>query len=105
QPLAGGLALAEADPNMLIAFNAAPGTVAPSESGPYGAYAQALAEMIREGGLAPSQVFDAVRLRVNQETKGAEVPWSASRITAPFMFFERAADAPPPSLRRVRSMR
>jgi uncharacterized caspase-like protein len=99
QPLAGGLALAEADPNMLIAFNAAPGTVAPSESGPYGAYAQALAEMIREGGLAPSQVFDAVRLRVNEETKGAEVPWSASRITAPFMFFERAADAPPPSLR------
>jgi uncharacterized caspase-like protein len=44
QPLAGGLALAEADPNMLIAFNAAPGTVAPSESGPYGAYAQALAK-------------------------------------------------------------
>ena len=98
-PLAGGLALAAADPNMLIAFNAAPGTVAPQESGPYGAYAQALAEMIREGGLAPAQVFDAVRLRVNEETKGAEVPWSASRIAAPFQFFERAADAPPPSLK------
>ena len=98
QNLAGGLALAEADPNMLVAFNAAPGTVAPSESGPYGAYAQALAEMIREGGLAPSQLFDAVRLRVNEVTKGAEVPWSESRITAPFAFFERAADAPPPSL-------
>jgi uncharacterized caspase-like protein len=97
QNLAGGLVLAEADPNMLVAFNAAPGTVAPSESGPYGAYAQALAEMIREGGLAPSQVFDAVRLRVNEATKGAEVPWSESRITAPFTFFERAADAPPPS--------
>ncbi len=99
QNLAGGLALAEADPNMLIAFNAAPGTVAPGENGPYGAYAQALAEMIREGGLAPSQVFDAVRLRVNEVTKGAEVPWSESRITAPFAFFERAADAPPPSLK------
>lgn len=33
QPLAGGLALVEASPNMLIAFNAAPGTVAPTESG------------------------------------------------------------------------
>src|ERR1700751_4646530 len=66
QPLAGGLALAEADPNMLVAFNSAPGTVAPQESGPYGAYAQALAEMIREGGLTPAQVFDAVRLRVNE---------------------------------------
>jgi uncharacterized caspase-like protein len=96
QTLAGGLALAEAEPNMLVAFNAAPGTVAPGESGPYGAYAKALAEMVREGGMAPAQVFDAVRLRVNEETKGAEVPWSTSRIAAPFAFFERAADAPPP---------
>jgi uncharacterized caspase-like protein len=98
QPLAGGLALADAEPNMLIAFNAAPGTVAPFESGPYGAYARALAEMIREGGLSPSQVFDGVRLRVSEETKGAQAPWDASRIAAPFVFFERAHDAPPPAL-------
>ena len=39
-PLAGGLALADAEPNMLVAFNATPGTVAPTESGPYGAYAR-----------------------------------------------------------------
>jgi uncharacterized caspase-like protein len=107
QPLAGGLALADAEPNMLMAFNAAPGTVAPAESGPYGAYARALAEMIREGGLLPSEVFDGVRLRVNEETKGAQVPWDASRISAPFVFFERAADAPPPALAadRVDAMR
>src|SRR3954468_15539401 len=47
QPIASGLALVEPDPHMLIAFSAAPGTVAPNEHGPYGAYAQALAEMIR----------------------------------------------------------
>src|SRR5262249_37582927 len=40
-PLAGGLALVEAEPGMLIAYNAAPGTVAPEGDGPYGAYAQA----------------------------------------------------------------
>ena len=39
QPIAGGLSLVEPENNMLIAFNAAPGTVAPSEAGPYGAYA------------------------------------------------------------------
>jgi uncharacterized caspase-like protein len=107
QPLAGGLALADPEPNMLVAFNAAPGTVAPAESGSYGAYARALAEMIREGGLSPSEVFDGVRLRVNEETKGAEVPWDASKIAAPFVFFERAADAPPPALAqdRVNAMR
>ncbi|WP_232631500.1 caspase family protein, partial [Methylobacterium sp. Leaf118] len=94
-PLAGGLALTEAEPGSLVAFNASPGTVGPDEKGPYGAYAQALVEMIREGGLAPAQVFDRVRLRVDETTKGAEVPWHASRIEARFAFFERAADAPP----------
>src|SRR5215472_4297992 len=45
-PLAGGLALVEPDPGMIIAFNAAPGTVAPEGQGPYDAYAQGLAEMM-----------------------------------------------------------
>lgn len=97
-PLAGGLALADTEPNMLLAFNATPGTVAPSEPGPYGAYSRALTEMIRQGGLQPAELFDGVRLRVNEETKGSQVPWDTSRIAAPFVFFERAADAPAPAL-------
>ncbi|AID28798.2 caspase family protein [Mesorhizobium jarvisii] len=95
QPLAGGLALVDPDPNMLIAFNAAPGTVAPEGKGPYGAYAQALAEMIRDGGLQLGDVFDRTRLRVNEVTQGAELPWNASKITEPFVFFDRGPDAPP----------
>ena len=78
QPLAGGLALMEPPPGMLIAFNAAPGTVAPDGQGPYGPYAQALAEMMREGGLPVGEMFDRIRLRVSEVTKGAQVPWSAS---------------------------
>ena len=106
-PLAGGLALTDAEANMLVAFNATPGTVAPTEIGPYGAYARALTEMIREGGLPAPDVFDGVRLRVNEETKGAFVPWDASRIAASFVFFERTADAPPPALAadRVNALR
>jgi len=96
-PLAGGLALVDPDPNLLIAFNASPSTVAPSGNGPYGPYAQALTEMIREGGLAPTDLFDAVRLRVSETSQGALVPWDVSRIAAPFLFFERKADAPPPT--------
>ena len=95
QPLASGLALVEPDKGMLVAFNAAPGTVAPQEKGPYSAYAQALAEMIRTGGLPLGQVFDQVRLRVNDVTKGGEVPWNASKIDAPFVFFDRGPGAPP----------
>ena len=96
QPIASGLALVEPDPNMLIAFNAAPGTVAPVEPGPYGIYAQSLAEMIRTGGLSLPEVFDRVRLRVNENSKGAQVPWDDQKITAQFSFFDRAPDAPPP---------
>ncbi|GMP11780.1 caspase family protein [Bradyrhizobium sp. TM239] len=96
QPIASGLALVEPEPNMLIAFNAAPGTVAPEEAGPYGIYAQSLAEMIRTGGLPLPEVFDRVRLRVNEASKGAQVPWNEQKISAPFSFFERGPDAPPP---------
>lgn len=97
QQIASGLALVEPDPHSLIAFSAAPGTVAPNEPGPYGAYAQALAEMIRTGGLPLQEVFNRVRLRVNEASKGAQVPWHAEKIGAQFMFFDRAPDAPAPA--------
>src|SRR4030095_13539948 len=95
-PLASALVVSGHEPGLRIAFNAHPGAVAPEGQGPYGPYAQALAEMMREGGLPLPQVFERVRLRVNDITKGAEVTWHASHVDAPFQFFERAADAPPP---------
>jgi uncharacterized caspase-like protein len=94
-PIAGGLALVDPSANMLIAFNAAPGTVAPNETGNYGVYAQSLAEMIRTGGLPLSDLFDRVRLRVSETSKGAQVPWDDQKFQAPFTFFDRAPDAPP----------
>src|SRR6266702_7202820 len=96
EPIAGGLALVEPGANMLVAFNAAPGTVAPGEGGPYGIYAQSLAEMIRTGGLSLPEVFDRVRLRVNEASKGAQVPWDDQKVSSQFAFFERGPDAPPP---------
>src|SRR6185437_15929510 len=97
-PLAGGLVLVEPDPNTLIAFNAAPGTVGPNEAGPYSAYAQALAEISREGGVGIDEVFTRVRLRVNQLTNGAEVPWQSAKLDSPLYLFDRAPDAPPPAV-------
>jgi uncharacterized caspase-like protein len=94
QPIAGGLALFEPGPNLLLAYNAAPGTIAPAEAGPYGAYAHGLAEMIRAGGMPLMQVFDETRLRVSELTKGAQIPWNSAQIGSSFMFFERTAQAP-----------
>ncbi|MEW6639864.1 MAG: caspase family protein, partial [Pseudomonadota bacterium] len=94
QPIASGLALVEPDANTLIAFNAAPGTVAPPEQGAYGIYAQSLAEMIRTGGLPLTELFNRLRLRVNETSKGAQVPWNAQKADLQFTFFDRGPDAP-----------
>ena len=95
-PLAPGLALVDPEPGELIAFNAAPGTLAGDEEGPYGVYTKTLAGAIRQGGVDIAQAFDQTRVSVNAETQGALLPFSASRLGGPFYVFERAADAPPP---------
>ena len=100
RPPASGLAWTEPEANLLIGFNATPGTVAPTSADGHGAYASALAEMIRQGGLRPEDLFDRVRLRVNELTAGAQVPWDASNIQARFEFSKgdagvsERADAP-----------
>ncbi|HVB89873.1 MAG TPA: caspase family protein [Beijerinckiaceae bacterium] len=81
-PLAGGLAITTPDSGELLAYNAAPGTVGPTEQGPYGAYAQALAETMRQPGVPIADVFAQVRLRVNEATQGLEVPWDASALSS-----------------------
>src|SRR6204780_4802500 len=96
QPLASGLAIVDAVHGMAIAFNAAPGTVAPDEPGPYGAYATSLTEMIAAGGLGLDDLFTRLRLRVSDLSQGAEVPWYAAQIDGPFLMTELAAGAPPP---------
>ena len=94
-PLAPGLALVDPEAGELIAFNAAPGTLAGDEQGPYGVYGKTLAGAIRQGGVDIVQAFDQTRVSVNAETQGALLPWSASKLGGPFYVFERAADAPP----------
>jgi uncharacterized caspase-like protein len=94
--LAGGLALVEPETGELIAFNSAPGSIGADEPGPYGIYAKTLAGTMREGGVGIDDVFAQVRVAVNQATAGAQVPWDASKLGAPYYIFERAADAPPP---------
>ena len=103
QPLAGGLALVVPEAGSLIAFNAAPGTIAPQETGDYGVYAKALSEMIHEGGLEAGEIFARTRLRVSETTRGAQVPWNATRLTLPVTFFERAENAPAPQAQAPRN--
>ena len=91
EPLAGGLPLVEASRGSIIAYNAAPGTVAPPGVTPYGVYARALAEMIEQPGLALGEMFKRVRLRVGTVTNGAAIPWDDDRLEA-----DEALISPPP---------
>jgi uncharacterized caspase-like protein len=97
-PLASGLALVDAEDGSLYALNAAPGTVAPNEPGPYGAYAQALAEMLRYGGIPLDESFARTRLRTNELSHGAFVPWDVSKLNRPIILLAgnpEAAGLPP----------
>ena len=97
-PLASGLALIEPGTGVVMAYNAAPGTIAAEDKGPYGSYAQALSEMMRDGGVAHDVVFERVRLRVSEVTEGAFIPWNNGKVDPPFYFFDRAPDAPTPAV-------
>ena len=97
-PLAGGLALVAPDAGSLLAFNAAPGTVATTETGPYGSYARALAEALRQPGAPAADIFEQARLRTNELTDGREVPWADSALASPTVLVDAAPGAPPPPI-------
>jgi uncharacterized caspase-like protein len=92
--LATGLNAMAPDPGMLIAFNATPGSSAPTENGPYSSFAQALTEAMGTGGLGLDELFGRVGIRVYERTNGAVMPWYASNIARSFLFRERNRVAP-----------
>jgi hypothetical protein len=94
--IAPGLGAIEAAPNLLVAFSSAPGTIAPDGQGPYGAYAMAIAEMVREPGLDIDTMFARIRLRTNEMTQGAQTPWEVSQLQQVAMLVPGQA-APPPA--------
>ncbi|MEW6436919.1 MAG: caspase family protein [Pseudomonadota bacterium] len=93
-PFASGFGIEAAAPNLVYAFNEAPGAVSPDEPGPYGIYAQALVEMLRQGFAIP-QAFTAARLRANDLSDGIIVPWDNAQLAEPLTLFTRSKTAPP----------
>jgi uncharacterized caspase-like protein len=53
---------------------------------------------MRDGGLPLTELFDRVRLRVNDVTKGTGSSVACVEDTRDILFFERAPDAPPPAV-------
>lgn len=103
EPIARGLALMEPPAGFLMAFSSAPNITVQDGQGPYGPYATALVEMIRQPGVPVDEVFNRVRLRTHEATKGLQTPWHASNLgNAPFVFYEPTESAAAPLVREVR---
>src|SRR5262249_32810416 len=96
-PLAPGLSAIEAAPGLLVAFSSAPGTVAEDGPGPYGPYATAIAEMVREPGLDIDTLFARIRLPTTGATSGGQTPWEVSQLQQVAVLVPGQPAAPPPA--------
>jgi hypothetical protein len=107
--LARGLDAVDPPKGVLVAFSSAPGTVAPDRPGDYGAYATAIAEMLRAPGTDLETAFTHIRSRTHLTTEGQQTPWHASALGEPIELLPpQAATAgvpPPPPIRQGRPMR
>ena len=108
--LAPGLEAIEPPQGVLIAYSSAPGTQAPDRPGDYGAYATAIAEMLRAPGVDLDTAFTYIRSRTHETTDGQQTPWHVSAIGEPIDLLPpqaaaAMASAPLPPLRQARPMR
>ena len=95
-PVGPGLALVGVPPGFLLAYPAAPGTniCDCADDAPNSPYASSLATLLRQPGLEIDQVFDGVRLQINQASGGTQVPWMVSALGVEVRLFQAPAEAP-----------
>ena len=85
-----GLTRIEAASGKLIAFSAGPGQAALDGTGKNSPYTSALAKVMKQPGLKVEEVFKQVRVRVEEETGGAQTPWEESSLRGEFYFSPKA---------------
>jgi hypothetical protein len=88
-----GLASIDAPAGTLIAYATAPGRVAADGDGANGPYGAELARAMAVPGLKIEDVFKRVRVAVQQQTRGDQVPWESSSLTGDFYFAPGAPGA------------
>jgi len=87
----GGLRGLGAPPQVrgaLIAYSTSPNDVAADGTGRNSPYAKALLRHMQTPGLSIEQLFKQVRITVEQETNGRQIPWELSSLVADFYFVE-----------------
>lgn len=85
-----GLALFDTKANSagsFISYATSPGAEAEDGRGASSPYTTALVVSARERGIAIEEAFKRVRVAVNKETEGRQIPWESSSLTSDFYFF------------------
>lgn len=89
-----GLAIFDAKANAagsFISYATSPGAEAEDGKGSSSPYTTALVVSAREPGITIEEAFKRVRVAVNKETEGRQIPWESSSLTSDFYFFPGAA--------------
>jgi hypothetical protein len=82
-----GLAAMQAGRGTYIAFATSPGKTAfDNPEGRNGLFTGELITVLRETGVSLDQVFNRVRERVAEKSRGQQLPWSTSSVTGEFYF-------------------
>lgn len=92
-----GLGRMEAPKGSLIAYSAAPGSVARDGKGRNSPYALALVDAMKESGLKVEEVFKRVRNSVLKETAELQEPWEETSLRGDF-YFRGGASVDPASV-------
>ncbi len=88
-----GLKQVEAPTGTLIAYATAPHQTASDGTGVNGLYTEQLLEAIRVKGLTIEQVFKRVRVKVQERSKGTQIPWENSSLNGDFYFIPESRDS------------
>jgi formylglycine-generating enzyme required for sulfatase activity len=81
-----GLAPMQATGGSLVAYATSPGAVAADGTGRNGTYTRHLLRFMTEPNLPVELMFKQVRLAVEQETNGQQIPWELSSLRENFAF-------------------
>lgn len=81
-----GLATMNAPTGSLIGYATSPGKTASDGVGANGLYTGSLLSHISEKGTSITSMFQKVRLEVINKSKGEQLPWESTSLTADFFF-------------------
>ena len=94
--IAQGLSTLNAPSGTFISYATAPGAVASDGKGKNGLFTGELVKQMKIPGLKLEEVFKRVRIRVQEQSRGKQVPWDASSLTGDFYFAGRRPHQPEP---------